>query len=163
MTYIYISMDMNVPVLTTTYASWYPMNVGFVQGHWNHNVAVGLPIAVYGTSDWSNAASPAQKPNYAKDAILLPAMQGTRYRVCASSLFLVLLSYAVCVCVSVPTSVYGLCVLFCLWTMRPAVYVCCHATTPCVFGTQCHANTRHETTQLDALIWILYQRIWMQY
>ena len=25
--------------------------LGFVQGHWNHNVAVGLPIAVYGTSD----------------------------------------------------------------------------------------------------------------
>ena len=34
---------------------------GFVQGHWNHNVAVGLPIAVYDVSEWSDAASPVQK------------------------------------------------------------------------------------------------------
>ena len=73
-------------------------------------VAVGLPMAVYGESEWSYAASPVQKPNYAKHAILLPAMQGTRYGVSASSLPLVLLVYAVCVSVRLPTSVYGLCV-----------------------------------------------------
>ena len=86
-------------------------------------VAVGLPIAVYGVSEWSDAASPVQKPNYAKDAILLPAMRGTRYRVCASSLSLVLFPMR-CVCIHAYQLLFMDCASsFCLWTTRRHIYV----------------------------------------